>query len=197
MICVDETLQHGCNFGSGGFTDIADHWGKDAILFTVDKGLFKGVTDTTFEPNGQMTRGMLATVLYRMENQPEITTPAGFADVEAGAWYANGINWAANAKVVNGVGENKFAPNNNISREQLAAMLYRYAQFKEYDVTKQGDISQFTDNAKVGDWAKEAIAWAVGNEIIKGDNGSINPQGEATRAEVATMLQRFINTYQK
>ena len=181
----------------GGFTDIADHWGKDAILFTVDKGLFKGVTDTTFEPNGQMTRGMLATVLYRMENQPEITTPAGFADVEAGAWYANGINWAANAKVVNGVGENKFAPNNNISREQLAAMLYRYAQFKEYDVTKQGDISQFTDNAKVGDWAKEAIAWAVGNEIIKGDNGSINPQGEATRAEVATMLQRFINTYQK
>lgn len=181
----------------GGFTDIADHWGKDAILFTVEKGLFNGVTETTFEPDGKMTRAMLATVLYRMENQPEGAAEAGFVDVKADAWYAEGVNWAAGAKLVNGVGENKFAPDDNISREQLAAMLYRYAQFKKYDVSKQGDLAQFTDHAKVGDWAKEAIVWAVGSGIIQGDNGSINPQGEATRAEVATMLQRFLSIDQK
>jgi len=170
-------------------------WYHEAVDFAVKNGLFNGMSDTTFEPNTPMTRGMLVTVLWRYEGQPEGGTN-NFADVKDGEWYATAVAWAASKGIVNGVGNGKFDPNGKITREQLAAILYRYSESKGFDTSKTGNLNTFPDAAKVSDWARTAYSWAVGEGLIGGNviNGKtlLDPQGNATRAQVATILMRYI-----
>ena len=136
---------------------------------------------------------MIVTILYRLENEPEITAENPFSDVEDGKWYTDAVIWAAENKIVDGYGNGKFGPNDPITREQLAAILYRYAQFKGVDVSVGEDtnILSFGDATEVSGWANAAMRWAVGSGIINGKDGRLVPKGDASRAEAATMLQRF------
>lgn len=174
------------------FTDVkAGDWFHEAVDFAVKNGLFNGMSETTFEPNTPMTRGMLVTVLWRYEGQPEGGVNQ-FADVKDGVWYAKAVAWAAENGIVTGVGNNKFDPNGKITREQMAAILFRYSDYKGYDVSRRDDFDGFPDKAKVSSWAKDAYGWAVAEKLITGNDGRLDPQGNATRAQVATILMRFI-----
>lgn len=171
-------------------------WFADAVQFTVSHELMNGVDRYEFAPNAPMTRAMLVTVLYRLEDQPEITGSGdSFGDVDAKGWYAEAVAWASENGLVNGT-EKGFEPNANISREQIATILYRYAKYiglVGQDDAVSGDVSKFEDRESVSPWAQEAMAWAVEVGLFKGDDtNSLNPQGEATRAEVATLLERLI-----
>ena len=150
-----------------------------------------GTSATTFEPNGLLTRAMLVTILHRMEGQPA-AGESGFADVPADAWYANAVAWARANGIVTGVSDTEFAPNNTITREQLAAILYRYANSKGKDTSVKAELA-FNDAASVSEYAVDAMKWAVGTKLITGKGeGTLDPTGGATRAEVATILKRFI-----
>lgn len=179
------------------FTDVASSdWYYSAVRYAVDQGLFSGLTATTFAANGQMTRAMLSVVLYRMENSPGVTYSALFNDVAEGKWYSNGIIWAAQSGIVSGVGDGKFNLNGSVTREQIAAMLYRYAgDYLKTDVSRTGDLSAYPDSGKVSSYAKDAMSWAVGSGIITGSDGKLLPKSNATRAQVAVMLQRFNETF--
>ncbi|MEK5448010.1 S-layer homology domain-containing protein [Paenibacillus sp. FSL R7-0331] len=175
------------------FTDIAhDDWFYSSVRYVYNKGLFTGTSETEFSPSGRMSRAMLATVLYRMENQPNVEFANVFSDVQSGQWYSEPIIWANQSKIVNGYGTGKFAPNDAITREQIAVMLYRYAKSKGSDLQTGISSLSFKDADEISDFAKESITWAVSKDIMKGNNDlTLNPSGLATRAEVATMLQRF------
>ena len=171
-------------------------WFAEAVQFAVSHELMNGVDRYEFAPNAPMTRAMLVTVLYRLEDMPEITgSGSGFGDVDAKSWYAEAVAWASENGLVNGT-ENGFEPNTNISREQIATILFRYAKYiglVGQDDAVSGDVSKFEDEESVSPWAQEAMAWAVEVGLFKGDDtNSLNPQGEATRAEVATLLERMI-----
>ncbi|MGN1008724.1 MAG: S-layer homology domain-containing protein, partial [Butyricicoccus sp.] len=182
-----ETDGHKC----AAFTDISGHWGKDAICYAVENGLFSGVSATKFAPNDSMTRAMLVTVLSRMEGA-DYDASNVFSDVAADAWYAEAVAWAADQKVVSGVSATEFAPNANVTREQMAAILYRYATLKGYDVSKSTALSAFDDASAVSAYAQPALAWAVAEGLISGRTATtLAPQGTATRAEVASVLMRF------
>ena len=174
------------------FTDLVeDAWYTKAITYVYENGLMNGVSATMFEPNESLTRGMLVQVLYNLEGKPVVTTNM-FDDVAAEAWYSAAVNWAAEKAIVNGHGEGVFAPNDAITREQLAAILYRYATYKAYDTTASGNIDSFTDGNAAADWAQTALIWAADKGIMQGDEaGLLNPTGTATRAEVAQMLLNF------
>ena len=176
------------------FYDVkAEDWFADAVYFVYTHELMMGVDKrAVFAPNDPMTRAMLVTVLYRLEDEPECDGSISFSDVIVDSWYAAAVDWAAENGIVlgNGVG---FAPNDNITREQIATILYRYAQFIGLDTSEIGDVSSFKDGDKVSSWAQEAMAWAVKVGLFKGDDtGKLNPQGNATRAEVATLLMRLV-----
>ena len=174
------------------FTDVKyGDWYHEAVDFAVVQGLFNGMTETTFEPNTPMTRAMLVTVLWRYEGQPEEGENV-FSDVKDGVWYAKAVAWAAENGIVTGVGGNKFDPDGNITREQLAAILFRYSDSKGYETEIRDNLSGFTDRETVGAWAKSAMQWAVAAQLITGNSGKLDPQGNATRAQVATILMRFI-----
>jgi hypothetical protein len=174
------------------FNDTANHWAAEAISFVVAKGLFNGVSETEFAPNAPMTRAMFATVLSRYAGGTAAGT-AGFGDVPAGKWYTDGVLWAAENGIVSGTGDGLFDPNGNITREQLAVMLYNYAKFAGLDIGALDDLEDFADSADVSEWATEALQWAVASGLISGKPGDLlDPKGPATRAEVATILQRFI-----
>ena len=170
-------------------------WYHEAVDFAVKEGLFNGMTDTTFEPNTPMTRAMLVTVLWRYEGSPMVVG-SGFIDLTAD-WYMDPVAWAASKSIVMGVGGGRFDPDGKITREQLAAILYRYSFDKGFDVSKQSDFAGFPDKDKVSSWAKEAFAWAVAEKLITGNEGRLDPQGSATRAQVATILMRFIKNIAK
>ena len=177
------------------FTDVLlGSWYYDAVEYAVSNKLMNGVGGSRFAPNDPMTRAMLVTVLWRFEGEPNEGTNA-FVDVPDGQWYTQAVAWAAANGIVGGVGNNKFDPNGNITREQMAAILFRYANTKGFDTSKRGDLSKFPDASKVSDWAKDAIAWAVGEGIIGGSDGKLLPQGNATRAQVSTILMRFIEKF--
>ena len=191
----------GENCPSRNFKDVnKGDWYHLAVDFAVERGLFKGMTETTFEPNTAMTRGMLVTVLWRYENSPK-EGKNEFVDVKAGDWYEEAVAWAAEHGIVTGVGNGKFDPNGKITREQMAAILYRYSEYKEFDTSAKGDFGPFPDKEKVSTWAKDAYTWAVGAGLITGNviNGRtlLDPQGNATRAQVATILMRFIKAFGK
>lgn len=182
-----------CNIcGSTAFSDVAsDAWYADSIEYAVLKGLMNGMSATTFEPETQMNRAMLVTVLWRYAGAP-IDGGNTFSDVEDGQWYTDAIAWAAHNGIVNGVAENRFDPNGTITREQLATILYRYAKSSGLDVSSRDTLAAFPDTAQISSWASDAISWAVAEGLINGADGKLMPQGNATRAQVATILMRFI-----
>ena len=170
-------------------------WYYNSIVYAVSNGLMNGVGDSKFEPEEGMTRAMLVTVLWRYEGSPK-QRPSTFSDVRRGQWYSEAVSWAAKNGIVTGVGDNKFEPDTQITREQIATILYRYAQKKRADTSARGSLSAFPDNGKVNGWAKTALQWCVGEGLIGGtnENGKVylDPQGAATRAQVATILMRYI-----
>lgn len=177
------------------FSDVADSdWFYDSVKYVYEKKLMNGVSVTEFAPNSNLTRAMLVTILYRMENEPLCGDPL-FEDVEKNMWYTKSIAWASENNIVKGVGECLFAPNANITREQIAVILYNYANFKNESTDNKATLDKFTDNTSVSIWAEDAIEWAVEEGIITGKTiTTLEPQGQATRAEAATMLMRYLNT---
>lgn len=176
------------------FTDIAhDDWFYFSARYVYNAGLFTGTSETEFSPSKNMSRAMLATALYRMENQPSVKFADVFSDVQSGRWYSDPIIWANESKIVNGYGKGIFAPNVSITREQIAVMLYRYAESKGLNLQSEISTLSFKDADKISAFAKESIHWAVSKGIMNGNSDrTLNPSGLATRAEVATMIQRFI-----
>lgn len=175
------------------FSDVAQGaWYHEAVDFVSDEGLMAGVGGGRFEPNTSMTRGMLVTVLHRLEGTPAPTANSSFSDVAGGAYYAQAVTWAAENGIVAGIGNNQFAPNSLMTRQQFATILYRYAQYKGYDVTNQAELSGFADANTVGSYAVDALRWAVGNGIVNGNGSNLMPAGSATRAQAAAMLMRFV-----
>lgn len=178
-----------------GFSDVkTDDWFCSAVNYVVGKKLFNGVSDNEFAPNDSLTRAMLVTILYRLDGEPETEIGEGFADVESGAYYEKAVAWAKANGIVNGITDSEFAPNNNITREQIASIIYRYAKYKGYDVSVGEDtnILSYEDANKISDWAVAAIQWACGAGLINGRTEStIVPDGTATRAEAAAIMQRF------
>ncbi len=176
------------------FNDVsANDWFASAVDYVTGKGMMNGTADNTFSPKANTTRGMVVTVLYRLENQPS-TSAASFTDVASGAYYANAVAWANANGIVSGYGSGKFGPNDKVTREQLAAILYRYAQYKKYDVSVGEDtnILSYNDAQSISSYAIPAIQWACGAGVVTGKSGSkLDPKGNATRAEVAAMLMRF------
>lgn len=176
------------------FNDVsANDWFASAVDYVTGKGMMNGTADNTFSPKANTTRGMVVTVLYRLENQPS-TSAASFTDVASGAYYANAVAWANANGIVSGYGSGKFGPNDKVTREQLAAILYRYAQYKKYDVSVGEDtnILSYDDAQSISSYAIPAIQWACGAGVVTGKSGSkLDPKGNATRAEVAAMLMRF------
>lgn len=174
------------------FSDTASHWGSDGIRFAAARELMRGITESTFAPNAPLTRGMLVTILHRLENEPNANAAVPFEDVSANAWYANAIAWAAETGLAKGSG-NGFQPEDNITREQLAALFYRYAQIIGLDTFLTDAQSPFADAAELSPWAADAAAWCVQTGILTGkENNRLDPSACATRAEAATMLMRLI-----
>ena len=186
------------NTGANPFTDVSEKdWFYGDVMFVYENGLMLGTSKTLFSPHGTATRGMMATILWRMEGSPAPKGKNSFTDVEAGKWYADAITWTAENGIFAGYGKDKFGPDDPITREQLAAIFYRYADYKGYDLTVKGNLDKFKDADKITDYAKTAMQWAVGSGLVKGKSGNLlDPQGMATRAEIAAMLHRFIEKYE-
>ena len=186
------------NTGANPFTDVSEKdWFYGDVMFVYENGLMLGTSKTLFSPHGTATRGMMATILWRMEGSPAPKGKNSFTDVVAGKWYADAITWTAENGIFAGYGKDKFGPDDPITREQLAAIFYRYADYKGYDLTVKGNLDTFKDADKITDYAKTAMQWAVGSGLVKGKSGNLlDPQGTATRAEIAAMLHRFIEKYE-
>lgn len=167
-------------------------WFYNDVKYVYEKGMMAGTAADVFAPNTTTTRAMIVTILYRLEGSPAVTGTSAFVDVPAGQWYTDAVNWAAANQIVKGTSATTFAPNDSITREQMAAILYRYAQYKGYDVTKKADLSGYSDNSQVSAYAKDALAWANAAKLINGvTNTTLAPQGNATRAQVSAILHRF------
>ena len=177
----------------GQFVDVAeDAWYGDAVAYVAEKGIMNGTGETTFGPDAKLTRAMMVQVLYNLEGRPEAGETA-FADVADGQWYSDAVAWAAANGIVNGVSDTQFAPDANVTREQMAAILYRYAAYKGCDLSATNDLSGYTDAGQIGAYALEAMQWANGAQLISGSSQTtLNPLGEASRAEVAAILMRFV-----
>lgn len=175
------------------FTDTSGHWAESAIDFTTAHAMFNGTSDTTFAPDDTMTRGMIAVVLHNFEGNPELGGQNSFADVESGAWYVGGIGWMIEKGITSGYGDGRFGTNDAVTREQLVTFLYRYAGSMGYNTGSSADLSAFSDGDSVSGYAAEAMRWAVGSGLILGtDDGVLSPGGSATRAQVASILNRFV-----
>lgn len=175
------------------FTDVSENdWFYDDVMFVFANDLMVGTGDATFSPEISTSRAMIAVTLWRMEGEPAAKGANPYTDVENGAWYTEAITWANENGIAEGYGNGCFQPETPVTREQLAAFFYRYAAYKGYDITITGSLDHFNDKDNVSEWAKDTMAWAVGYGLIGGkDNNMLDPQGEATRAEFAAMLQRF------
>ncbi len=179
------------------FKDVTESdWFWEPVYACFERGIMNGVSDDAFEPEAVTSRAMIVTVLRRLEGGPEYHGTLAFEDVEADRWYTEAVRWAAGEGIVNGLDETRFGPDEPVTREQLAAILYRYARYKGCDVSASGDLSRFADGGDSSEWARQALAWAVGAGIVSGTTdarGSVilAPRGSATRAQVAAMLLRF------
>lgn len=177
------------------FTDVDGHWALDAIRFVYDQGLMTGTKETQFSPKKPLNRAMLATILYRMEGSPAVTGENPYTDVAAGTWYTDAVLWASEQGIVNGYGNGKFGPLNNITREQLAAMLLRYSDYKKYNTDARNDLASYADADDISAWALEALRWANAQGLVTGrTETTLVPQGATTRAETATILMRYLDT---
>lgn len=179
------------------FTDVNEgDWFYDVVLYAYDNGLMTGVSATEFAPNQTTTRGMIVSMLARLEGVTS-AEDAGFADVAENDWYATAVNWAASVGVVNGYEDNTFRPNAPITREQMAAILYNYADYKGYDVSARADLSDYADAASISSWAEDVLAWANAEGLINGMTATtIDPQGATTRAQTAAMFERFLTAHE-
>ncbi|HMM05313.1 MAG TPA: GH25 family lysozyme [Clostridiales bacterium] len=175
------------------FDDVTQgKWYFEAVLYAYHNDLFDGVSTHAFAPDAAMNRGMLATVLYRLEGSPAVGGETAFTDVKAGSWYEKGVRWAEQNGIVNGVSANLFSPNTDLTREQIAAMLYRYSQYKEYDVRDSDSLAKYTDGNSVSSYAVTGMKWAVGSGYLRGVTAqTLCPKESASRAQVATILMRF------
>ena len=176
------------------YTDVpASAWYFDAVRFAVSRGLFEGFSAAEFRPGDPMTRAMLATVLYRLDGKPKTEAFSGFSDVSDGQWYAETVNWAGKTELITGYGDGRFGVNDPLTRQQLAVILYRYAGVKGYDVTARADLTAYMDEEEIGAYASDAVSWAVAEGLITGiTNTALNPEGNASRAQIAEILQRFV-----
>ena len=176
------------------FHDVTEgDWFYDAVRYAYENGLMDGVGDNLFAPNSETTRAQLVTILYRLAGEPEPGGDSGFSDVAAGTWYTDAVAWAAENGIVNGTTDTTFAPGDDITREQLAAILYRYAAYQGYDVSQRADLSGFGDASSISGYAQEALSWAHAQGLVLGfEDGSLRPQGNASRAQIAAVLMRFL-----
>ena len=175
------------------FTDVStSDWFYDDVAFVYKNGLFSGTDSRSFSPNASMTRAMLVTVLYRLEGEPTVTGRSSFTDVRSGAYYEKAVIWAAANGIVTGTDSTSFSPDAKVTREQLAAILYRYAQYRKLDTDASAKLNSFTDAGSVSAYASEALGWAVSEGLINGASGKLMPKGDATRAQVAAILHRFV-----
>lgn len=175
------------------FTDVStSDWFYDDVAFVYKNGLFSGTDSRSFSPNASMTRAMLVTVLYRLEGEPTVTGRSSFTDVRSGAYYEKSVIWAAANGIVTGTDSTSFSPDAKVTREQLAAILYRYAQYRKLDTDASAKLNSFTDADSVSAYASEALGWAVSESLINGASGKLMPKGDATRAQVAAILHRFV-----
>ena len=180
------------------FTDVRESdWFYDDVVFAYENGLFSGTSDTTFSPNTSMTRAMLVTVLYRLEGQPAVNGRSGFSDVQYNGYYEDAVTWAADNGIVNGISTTMFSPNANVTREQMAAILYRYAQYKKYNTAASSSLNSFSDHTSVSGYAVASLQWSVAEKLVNGSNGKLMPTGNASRAQVAAILHRFAENVAK
>jgi len=179
------------------FTDVSESdWFYDAVRFVHENGLIVGTGGTAFSPQANTSRGMIVTILYRLEGTPGAGANT-FSDVAAGKYYTDAVAWAAENEIVSGYGDGKFGPEDAITREQMAVILMNYAKFKGYDVSMSTDLSKYTDEGSISSWAKDAISWANAAGLIRGDSAKLTPAGYAERCQVAAILQRFIENFVK
>ena len=177
------------------FTDVKEEdWFYGAVVYAYQNGILTGTGETTFSPNGTMTRSMLVTALWRLEGEPEASGASGFPDVKPDAWYAEAVDWASQTGLVSGTGAG-FDPEGSVTREQIASILYRYAKLKGWDVSKTANLQDFADGTDTSAWATRAMEWAYAEKLITGKDGNrLDPQGQATRAEVAAILMRLLES---
>ena len=179
------------------FADVADSgWIHDAVRYVWENNLMQGTGDTTFNPHGTMTRSQFVTILWRMEGSPNVGS-SSFTDVVDGVWYDQAAAWGDANGIVNGYGDGLFGPNDPITREQMVSMMYRYAEYKGYDLTANGDLSVFTDADLVAGWAETSMRWAVGHGLIQGSDNQVNPKGNSERCQVAAVVMRFLENLAK
>ena len=178
------------------FIDVSENdWFYENVKYVVENKLMNGISKDEFAPNNTLTRAMLVTVLYRNAGEPAVNKSISFADVNMDDWYANAVSWAKQNGIVNGVNDTEFAPDANINREQIATIMFRYAQYKGVDVVTLEENLHFTDSSEISEYAVSAMNWAVGTGLMKGKlETTLNPLDDATRAEIAAILQRFIKS---
>ena len=178
------------------FSDVTESdWFYDAVTYAYENGLMDGVGMGLFAPNSETTRAQLVTILHRLAGQPAPSGDSGFSDVETGTWYTDAVAWAAQNGIVNGVSDTQFAPGDDITREQLAVILYRYATYQGYDVSQRADLSGFVDAGTISTYVQEALSWANAQGLVLGfEDDSLRPQGNASRAQIAAVLMRFCQT---
>ena len=176
------------------FEDVTegDDWFYDAVAYVYENGIMAGTDETIFDPFLELDRAMAAQLFYNLEGQPTVTGDSTFTDVTSGHWAVDAITWAAQNDIVAGIGGGLYDPDSNVTREQFAVMLYKYARFKGYDLTATGDLTQFPDAGSISNWAETALSWANGKGLINGhDNGTIDPKGSTIRAQAASIMANF------
>jgi len=176
------------------YVDVQENdWFYNAVRFVTEQQLMNGTRADMFSPNSTMTRAMLVTVLYRLEGRPAVSGTSPFTDVRSGEWYTEAVNWVQENNIVNGYTNGEFGVNDSVTREQTVAILYRYSRYKGYDISKSADLSGYADGNQISDWALDPMKWAVAEGIIEGRTATtLVPQGISTRAEIATVLQRYL-----
>ena len=176
------------------FTDVTegDDWFYDAVAYVYENGIMAGTDETTFEPTMELNRAMAAQLFYNLEGKPAVTGDSAFSDVASSHWAVDAITWAAQNDIVAGIGGGLYDPDTDVTREQFAVMLYKYARFKGYDLTATGDLTQFPDAGSISSWAETALSWANGKGLINGhENGTIDPKGSTIRAQAASIMANF------
>ena len=194
IVITWENCPGGAECPLSAFTDVNPAaWYHDGVHFCLDNGMMIGYGEGIFGPSNDLSRAMLVQILYNYEGHPAVSGDSAFTDVAKTSWYFEPVTWAAAQGIVDGYGNGKFGPNDPITREQLATILWRYIDSPAIN----HNLDRFTDAGQISGWAMDAMEWACGNGIMEGDAGALNPKGKATRAEAATMLMRFVEKYGK
>ena len=173
-----------------------DDWFYDAVAYVYENGIMAGTSETIFSPSMKLNRAQAAQLFYNLEGKPAVAGDSAFTDVASSHWAVDAITWAAQNDIVAGIGGGLYDPDSNVTREQFAVMLYKYARFKGYDLTATGDLTQFPDADAISSWAETALSWANGNGLINGnEDGTLAPGGTATRAQAASILAQFDQSF--